>query len=939
MMETQEFTPGNLVHARNRDWIVLSGSSEESLELRPLSGSDDAVAWISPEIEEVKAASFPIPSSTDLGSLRYGSLFRTAANLRLFDGAGPFRCFGHIAIEPRAYQIVPLLMAMKLDPVRLLIADDVGIGKTIEAGLIARELWDRGEIQRIAVLCPPHLVDQWVGELREHFNLPAEALTASTVYRLEKTIPSGESIHDKYPVTVVSLDYIKTPGHRDRFLSNAPEFIIVDEAHTCVNGATDMQLRYNLLKALVDDSKLSGRTRHLVMLTATPHSGDSVAFGNLLGLLDKRFYAFGIDGNAFPLDLRNELGLHFVQRRRIDIQDTKSYHEQSFPRRMTKEVNYGLTSAWESFLNDVRDYCKANAERYEKTGKGSRVIWYAVLSLFRCVASSPASAISALSAHGNTTDEDDDGSTEEEMLVGGDTYDNDMTGQDGTPSVQLIDNTLLSKLRKRSQEMLDEPDPKFDCLLSELKKEILKDAYRPVIFCKYISTAEYVGKKLKDALPKCQIDVVTGKLTPSERQEHVEAMAKADNPILVATDCLSEGINLQQTFNAVIHYDLAWNPTRHEQREGRVDRFGQASPEVRCVMLWGKDNPVDGFILNVIIRKAAQIRSSLGVLVPVPENNNAICQALVKAAFFKGKATDDNGQLTLGLEDTEVKESFEKPWQDSLEKMKLNRTIFAQRGLHPEEVIPKWDEERRLLGDSDDVRRFIASCLSAMGESTPIDGKVVINPSGLAPEMTKQLSRIGITKSTPLAFCIPAPKGSLYVHRTSPLVSLFSSFVVEDALANTSGKTLGARCSVTETSGVEEKETVFLLRLRHQIVTETGQKDRYIMAEEVVLLVSKGNGYEDIHEDEKEASRLFSLIAEANLGETFERSQIQTAITAYSEKGKAVDDICVLHANALLEEHRGVRDASGGKGQVTVRPCLPPDLLGVYVLVPSIKEL
>jgi superfamily II DNA or RNA helicase len=937
-METQRFTPGNLVHARNRDWVVLPQSDDSRLKLRPLNGNDSAIAWLSPGVEEVRPASFPLPTLDETGPLRSGSLFRMAANLQLLDGAGPFRCFGHIAIEPRAYQIVPLLMAMKLDPVRLLIADDVGIGKTIEGGLIARELWDRGEITRISVLCPPHLVEQWVGELREHFNLPAEAVTATSIYRLEKTLPNGWSIHDKYPITVVSLDYIKTQSHRDRFISTAPEFLLVDEAHTCVSGGKERQLRYNLLKALMDDSTPAGRNRHLVMLTATPHSGDPVAFGNLLGLLDKRFTVFGDENAMVPQELRTELGLRFVQRRRVDIMDSKSYQEHAFPRRMTKEVCYHLTPRWEAFLDNVRDYCKTNAQRYEADGKGEKIIWYAVLSLFRCVASSPRAAVSALQAHGETEGEDD---VSEEERIGGDTYDSDLASQDETPSVHFSDSTLLARLQKQAKQMQNVEDPKFDCLIKELQGSILKDGYRPIIFCKYISTAEYVGEELKKKLTKnFTVDVITGRLTSAERQERVDALSRQAYPILVATDCLSEGINLQQTFNAVVHYDLAWNPTRHEQREGRVDRFGQESPEVRCIMIWGDDNPVDGFILNVILRKADRIKSSLGVLVPIPENNNAICKALVKAAFFKGKAVDSNGQLPLGLEDTEVKETFEKPWKDALEKMKKNRTIFAQNGLHPEEVIPKWDLEQKLLGDGDMVRKFVSSCLSQLGQPTSSDSPVVtFSPSGFAPEIQKKFKGLPFNDRTKFSFHLPAEKGSVYLHRSSPLVGLLSSLVMESALDLQAKEQLGARCAVAETTVVNKKETMFLLRLRHQIITTSGEKERRLMAEEVVTLVADGNDMTNLHEDAEETARLFAAEASSNLGEVFIKKMVEKAVHAYSQHMDLVQTVCNQHAQALLEEHRGVRSASGGRGTVVVDPCFPPDLLGVYVLIPSIKEL
>ncbi|MFW5273330.1 C-terminal helicase domain-containing protein, partial [Pseudomonas aeruginosa] len=140
----------------------------------------------------------------------------------------------------------------------------------------------------------------------------------------------------------------------------------------------------------------------------------------------------------------------------------------------------------------------------------------------------------------------------------------------------------------------------------------VKDGYHPVVFCRYVATAHYVAEHLKAAFPKASIEAVTGELTPEERRERVDDMEDAEQRILVATDCLSEGINLQHLFTAVVHYDLAWNPTRHEQREGRVDRFGQHAEEVRCTMLYGQDNPVDGFVLNVILKKGEAIQKELG---------------------------------------------------------------------------------------------------------------------------------------------------------------------------------------------------------------------------------------------------------------------------------------------------------------------------------------
>ncbi len=132
-----------------------------------------------------------------------------ALRLSLRRGAGPFRSAARVGFEPRAYQLVPLLMALRLPIIRLLIADDVGIGKTIEAGLVLRELMDRGEVDRFSVLCPPHLVEQWTEELRDKFDIDAAAVTAASASRLERGLPASQTLFDAHPYTVVSLDYIK----------------------------------------------------------------------------------------------------------------------------------------------------------------------------------------------------------------------------------------------------------------------------------------------------------------------------------------------------------------------------------------------------------------------------------------------------------------------------------------------------------------------------------------------------------------------------------------------------------------------------------------------------------------------------------------------------------------------------------------------------------
>ena len=202
--------PGTLISARGRDWIVLPESTDELLMARPVGGLDEEVTGIMPAVEPVQSTSFGLPTMEDLGDFESGFLLREAGRLSTRAAAGPFRSFGRIAVEPRPYQLVPLMMALKLDPVRMLIADDVGIGKTIEAATIAREMLDRGEIKRFTVLCPPHLAEQWQHELAEKFHIEAELVLSSTIQRLERDLPVGVSVFDRYRFTVVSTDFIKT---------------------------------------------------------------------------------------------------------------------------------------------------------------------------------------------------------------------------------------------------------------------------------------------------------------------------------------------------------------------------------------------------------------------------------------------------------------------------------------------------------------------------------------------------------------------------------------------------------------------------------------------------------------------------------------------------------------------------------------------------------
>ena len=930
------FYPGSLVSARGREWIVLPESASDTLRLRPLGGGekDETLIYLPLERQPVGPASFPWPTVEQARNHSASQLLMDALQLKLRSGAGPFRSFGNIAVEPRAYQLVPLLMALKQSTVRLLIADDVGIGKTIEGALIAREMLDRGEIQRMAVLCPPHLCEQWQRELDERFHIQAVVVRTATAARLERDLPPGTSVFDAHPFTVVSLDYIKSERRREAFQRFCPEFVIVDEAHTCTQGGQGRQQRYQLLKGLADNAQ-----RHMVLLTATPHSGDEDAFFNLLGLLRPDFTQLKDLPPTARTDLREDLSRHFVQRRRPDIAEWQD--ASMFPDRKTAELTYRLTGAWGQLFNDVLDYARELVERSEGQGlREQRMNWWAALALLRCISSSPAAAVNALRTRlkgGSPAEGGDELSLEELEAQGGervlDGLDDDLSTDDIEPAAQTEDTARLRELIAAADDLAGASnDPKLAKLLDHLQG-LVKEGFQPVVFCRYIATAHYLADYLRSKFKDATVKAVTGELTPGEREVAVVELGKTEKRILVATDCLSEGINLQGLFTAVVHYDLSWNPTRHEQREGRVDRFGQKAKEVRSTMLFGEDNPVDGAVLQVILRKAESIRKELGVLVPMPDDQGKLTQALLNAVLLrKHKAVGKQSTFDFG----EPAKDIDIAWQSAREKAAKNRSIFAQRRLKPEDVLPEWRKSAAVLGDEADVQRFVTKAMTKFGTGLePYKGHFKAPLDELPPSLKERLAAEGLSGTLRLDFKQPAAQGATFVQRTHPLVVALADTLLEQALDSQSTDVDGvARAGAAFVGHVFLKTTVLLLRLRHQLSVTRDNHTRLMLCEETVAVGAMGA--EPLTElPLNEARETLGTEATRNMPAVIRDRHIQQALDSLPGWQASLETIAKARAQALLADHRRVREAAEARGTYQVTASLPVDVMGVYVLVPA----
>jgi hypothetical protein len=931
-MGAQQYGPGSIVRARGREWIVLAGSDAETLRLRPISGSEDdrTLLYLPLEPEPVTEALFPAPSPERRGDHEAALLLRDALQLSLRRGAGPFRGFGQIAVQPRAYQLVPLLMALKLDPVRLLIADDVGVGKTIEAALIARELLDRGDVRRTTVLCPPHLVEQWVTELEVRFHIRAVAVTAASANRLERSLPMGGSIFTAHPHTVVSLDYIKSERRRSEFLRACPELVIVDEAHTCSSAGRGRHQRYELLKGLSEDAE-----RHLVLLTATPHSGHEGAFFQLLGLLKPEFGGLGeLEGKARER-VREALSAHFVQRRRPDIAEWKEGN--IFPRRETAELTYRLTGEWQAFFDGTLDYCAELVEAAGGDERRQRLTFWGTLALMRCAASSPAAAAQALRTRAGLEEGSALERLEEQVFDGAADY---LPDDDVEPPVAGDDNTLAGLIAQAEKLAGMAGDPKLK-LLGEHLEELLAGGFSPVVFCRYIATAHYLGEQLKKRFGDVTVGVVTGERSAEERREKVEELGAAERHLLIATDCLSEGINLQEHFDAVVHYDLSWNPTRHEQREGRVDRFGQPRPVVRATLMYGANNPVDGAVLEVILRKAEKIREELGVPVPLPDDGRSLSQALMKAVLLRGGAREAP-QLAFDFSALEEAKAIEARWNDAAEGAKKNRTVFAQRRLKPEDVLPEWHKSLAAIGGKDDVQRFVGRSLARLGSGLEAKRRGFTAPLAPLPQDVRERLEAEGLEGTPLIdFDYPAAPRCRPVQRSHPLVSVLAETLLERTLAQAPAEgeskdpgDLGrVGCWVSE--AVSSVRTVALLRLRHQLVTQRGKDTTTLLVEEATALAFAGAGG-DAPTSGEEAFRLLAEPPAGDPPQHVKERAVEQALKQLEARGADLEAFARERAEVLLADHRRVREAAGARGSYSVKALLPVDAVGLYVLLPKV---
>jgi len=404
----------------------------------------------------------------------------------------------------------------------------------------------------------------------------------------------------------------------------------------------------------------------------------------------------------------------------------------------------------------------------------------------------------------------------------------------------------------------------------------------------------------------------------------------------VATDCLSEGVNLQDAFDAVVHYDLAWNPTRHEQREGRVDRFGQRRDVVRAVTLYGTDNYIDGIVLDVLIRKHREITRTTGVSVPVPDQSDGVIQALIEGLLVRGQ---DPEQLTFDLGLTAQRDDLHRAWESAAEKEKASRTRYAQRTIHPEEVAGEVAAIRAALGTHDDVATFTEEVLRALGAS--------VTPTADGFEAVTSTMTVGVRDALPPGHAEPLPfhrelpvkRKHALLSRTDPVVEALARHVLDSALdaALDAEARPARRAGVVRTAAVGKRTTLLLVRFRFHLTLPVGGGGdvRPLVAEDARLLAFEGSPANAAWLDDDAATALLTATPGANLPEDAARAAAERIIDGLDAVAPHLDETADRLAAELLESHRKVRAGAGAARRgLSVTAQKPADVLGVYVYLP-----
>lgn len=621
--------PGQLVEVRRRQWVVvdvvsstlpLSSSPQHAVVLSSIDedglGEELEVIWeIEPGAQVIERAGLPSISGQDdsekleafLDAVRWGA----ATNADRGFLQAPFR--SGVSIED--FQLDPLVRAIDMARVNLLIADDVGLGKTIEAGLVIQEMLLRHRARTVFIICPASLQEKWRMEMLEKFGLEFRVVDTNYIKQLRRERGIHANPWASYPRLIASMDWVKSGEGLRAMRDVLPPYptyprkfdlLVVDEAHHVAPAAG---AQYALESQRTRFIRLiSAHFQHRLFLTATPHNGYTESFTSLLELLDDQRFARNI------LPDEKQLSQVMIRRLKSDLVDADGAPLYAQCKLQALPVPY--TNEERAIHQKLNDYCASREKGAERTGSAFGTSFVNQL-LKKRYFSSPAAFASTLEKHiaslseGGRRKEKDpmaDRILRKAILRVDEDYANDQDvenaqteaveeasrrAQPVTPEQQR----LLDELRQWAQRAKNQADSKAKAILHWLSANLKTGGQwndlRVILFTEYRTTHQWMHEILAShGFGGERLGILHGGLSQDER-EPIKAAFQASPKdsrvrILLATDAASEGIDLQNHCNCLIHLEIPYNPNVMEQRNGRIDRHGQRQKEV---LIW---HPVDG---------------------------------------------------------------------------------------------------------------------------------------------------------------------------------------------------------------------------------------------------------------------------------------------------------------------------------------------------------
>lgn len=649
-----EYAPGMRIELRDEEWMVqkieinnLGNKALHCIGISPLIKDKEAIFLT--DLEEIKVID---PSETKLVPDTSEFFNRTKLYLesqwrQKIPTDNKLHIGDEAAMDPMPYQLEPAQQALKHPRQRILIADAVGLGKTLEAGILMSELIARGKGKRILVVTAKSMMTQFQKEMWNRFTIPLVRLDSNRIHKIRSQLPSNFNPFFYYDKTIVSIDTLKRDIEYRTHLENAYwDIIVIDEAQNVAERGEHQQ-RNRLAKLLAD------RSDTMIMLSATPHDGRARSFASLMNMLDPTAIANpddytkddikGLCIRRFKQDVKNQVNGTFLER---------NFELEKCHASMLEEASY-----------DVFSDMKLQMDENKKTGAGQLFKTSLEKSLF----SSPAACIKSIDERLNKL-------------------------KKKYTSEQIKDINLLEKL-KASLEMISPKDfSRYQKLLS-----LLNDSNygwtkatddRVVIFTERIETMKFLVENLRKdlGLSKDAVQEISGGMSDTEQQKIVEDFGREDSSIrvLVASDVASEGLNLHYLSHRMIHFDIPWSLMVFQQRNGRIDRYGQKQrPDIRYLMIESDNKKIHGDmrILEILVTKEEQALKNIGDPAMLLGKFNIEDEELVVTETIENGSDENAFDNLLGSTEEEFNpfDLLMKQAQDTTERPKVikDETLFT----------------------------------------------------------------------------------------------------------------------------------------------------------------------------------------------------------------------------------------------------------------------